>query len=291
MSRKQEQTEEITDLTRGVYRRIYAGYLRGKRINAISLGAEAWFWRLNAVVDDFGNFDADPLLVHGRTAGKRAGEVSAKVVAGWLGEMIKVGLVVTYEVAGEMYLHIAGYTKLQPKPKNGRQVRKYPAFLGEKEDGAFQVNPGESGCHNHHHHHHHNQRDPAAQGSDAAASPPASAAAPVAPPAPAAKVVLEFPCIAGKRLKAHTWALVQTHIDELTQTFPAVDVPGECRKALTWVRANPLNKKTADRMGDFLFRWMKREQNSGRGRALPVNGTPAVRSSERIDQLLEGRLK
>lgn len=33
-------TEEVTDLTRGVYRRLYAGFIKGQRINKISLQAE-----------------------------------------------------------------------------------------------------------------------------------------------------------------------------------------------------------------------------------------------------------
>jgi hypothetical protein len=32
------------DMTKGMYRRIYSGFLNGKRINAVSEGAENWFW-------------------------------------------------------------------------------------------------------------------------------------------------------------------------------------------------------------------------------------------------------
>jgi hypothetical protein len=73
-----------------------------------------------------------------------------------------------------------------------------------------------------------------------------------------------FPCIAGKTTQAKTWQLEQDYLAELSKAFPGVDVPQECIKAHTWVKASGENRKTAAGMKEFLFRWMTREQNSGR---------------------------
>ena len=70
--------DAVTDLTRGVYRRLYSGFIKGQRINKLSLQAEAWFWRVFAVADDFGNCEAEPELLRASTAGRR--KVTAKQV-------------------------------------------------------------------------------------------------------------------------------------------------------------------------------------------------------------------
>lgn len=116
--------DEVTDLTRGVYRRLYSGFIRGQRINKLSLEAEAWFWRVLATVDDFGNSDADPDLCRDVTAGRR--KVTARQVAAWLEEMRSVGLITLYSAKSELYLHVTGFEVTQPAGKNGRRIRRYP---------------------------------------------------------------------------------------------------------------------------------------------------------------------
>lgn len=117
--------EVVTDLTRGVYRRLYSGFTKGQRINKLSLQAEAWFWRVVATVDDFGNGDADPDLCRDATAGRR--KVTSQQVSGWLGEMRSVGLIQMYNVKGEPYLHVIGFEATQPAGRNGRRIRRVPA--------------------------------------------------------------------------------------------------------------------------------------------------------------------
>ena len=68
------------DLTRGSYRRVYAGFIAGKRICKLSMLAEAFFWRLHAVADDFGNCVGDPALLAQQTAGRRTEEITAVTV-------------------------------------------------------------------------------------------------------------------------------------------------------------------------------------------------------------------
>lgn len=131
-----EQMETVTDLTKGVYRRLYSGFTKGQRINKLSLSAEAWFWRVLATVDDFGNGDADPDLCRDATAGRR--KVTTRQVSEWLGEMRTVGLLQFYTVKSEPYLHVIGFEITQPAGKNGRRIRRYPS---PDESEGIQDNP------------------------------------------------------------------------------------------------------------------------------------------------------
>lgn len=129
--------EEVTDLTRGVYRRLYAGFIKGQRINKLSLQAEAWFWRVLTTVDDFGNGEADPELCRAATVGRRTNVTKAQI-GKWLDEMEAVKLISFYSVKGEKYLNVLKFESWQPAGKNGRRIKRFPA--PEEASG----NPGES---------------------------------------------------------------------------------------------------------------------------------------------------
>lgn len=136
----------VTDLTKGIYRRIYSGYRTGKRINSVSIQAEAWFWRLHAIADDFGNFPAEASLCRALAAPLRRTLRDADVHR-WLCELRKANLTVHYEAAGETYGHVLGFLVLQPKAKNGKRVRRHPAWPGEQAEiaqGGIRVNPDQS---------------------------------------------------------------------------------------------------------------------------------------------------
>lgn len=127
----------VTDLTRGVYRRLYAGFIKGQRINKLSLQAEAWFWRVLTTVDDFGNAEADPELCRAATTGRRTSVTKAQI-AKWLDEMAAVNLISFYSVKGEKYLNVLKFESWQPAGKNGRRIKRFP---GPEEASG---NPGES---------------------------------------------------------------------------------------------------------------------------------------------------
>lgn len=104
---------------------------------------------------------------------------------------------------------------------------------------------------------------------------------PMTPAADPAQVLFpEYPCVAGRRSGATTWLLTEAQITEWESTFPAVDVPAECRRAHGWVKANIERRKTANGMLDFLFRWLSGEQNGGRRRSNngPQQRPRAIRS-------------
>lgn len=128
----------VTDLTRGIYRRLYAGFIKGRRINSLSLFAEAWFWRVLASADDFGNADADPGLCYAATVGRRKG-ISIEDVSNWLMELGESGLIQFYATeSGDNYLHIVGFEELQPAGKNGKRVCRFPL---PDESKLIQMNP------------------------------------------------------------------------------------------------------------------------------------------------------
>lgn len=129
-------SEDVTDLTRGVYRRVYSGFITGQRINRISQNAEAWFWRVLVTVDDFGNGPADPEMCKTATAGRR--KVTTKQISGWLREMKQAGLITFYTAKGEPFLHVVGFEDSQPAGKNGKRIKKFPF---PDESRCIQVNP------------------------------------------------------------------------------------------------------------------------------------------------------
>lgn len=130
----------VTDLTRGIYRRIYSGFIEGQRINKLSLQAEAWFWRVLATADDFGNAKAEPRSCWLATVGHRE-NITAKHVGAWLQEMAENGLILFYQAKGERFLHITGFEEMQPSGRNGKRIQRHPP---PDESSGFQVNPEKS---------------------------------------------------------------------------------------------------------------------------------------------------
>lgn len=71
-----------------------------------------------------------------------------------------------------------------------------------------------------------------------------------------------------------TWDLTEAQRAEWQDAYPGLDVLGECRKALQWVKAN--QPKTAKGMPAFLVNWFNRATARGTGRNDRV---PAVRGA------------
>ena len=74
----------------------------------------------------------------------------------------------------------------------------------------------------------------------------------------------DWPCIPGRKTIAKTYRLSEPTLASWRDTFPAVEVDLECRKAHAWIVANPSRRKTAGGMEAFLFRWLSRAQNGAR---------------------------
>lgn len=109
---------------------------------------------------------------------------------------------------------------------------------------------------------------------------------PSLPPVFVSPELLEYPtfgCIRGKRTGAQTWTLTTEFISELQQTFEAIDVAAECRKAWQWHKTNWTKRKTVNGMPDFIRRWIARANDSGRGKpkvAPPQSRVPTAADDE-----------
>lgn len=131
----------VIDMTRGVYRRVYSGFITGKRLCSVSIEAEAWFWRLYVLADDFGNLAAEPVILRNHAAGLR--DIAVAQSEAWIGELAEANLITVYECAGDRYIHFAHFEDLQPAPRNGRRIQRCPKPDGAS--GGIRGNPGESG--------------------------------------------------------------------------------------------------------------------------------------------------
>lgn len=119
--------------TLGRYRKVYAqGLQQGRRINSVSLEAEAWLWRLQSIADDYGNLPDDPDVIRGKAAPKR--KLSPDKVAKLTGELVVANLVTRYTAEGDGYLHCEEFERTQTSP-NGKLVQRYPL------PPTFQMNP------------------------------------------------------------------------------------------------------------------------------------------------------
>lgn len=133
--------ESVTDMRRGVYRRIYSGATRGERINKLTGDQERLFWRLNMICDDFGNFRADPVLLKADALPLVKAATPGKIRK-WLDAIADTGLACRYSSDGDDYGHIVGFEELQPAGRNGKRIQRHPMHPGES--GCIQGNPGES---------------------------------------------------------------------------------------------------------------------------------------------------
>lgn len=87
-------------------------------------------------------------------------------------------------------------------------------------------------------------------------------------------VVLTFPTI-GKGPRS--WDLTEAQCADWRDAYPGLDVLGECRKALAWVKAN--QPKTAKGMPAFLVNWFNRAVKSGSGARAAAAGVRAMPSA------------
>lgn len=120
-----EEQSHTTDMTGGGFRRIYSGYLTSKRVASVSMAAEAWFWRLHSIADDYGNFQGDPFLVWKSASGRR--NMTIEQAECWTQEIIAAGLAYPYYDDEEVYIHIVDFEVKQiAGTKNGKKVQRWP---------------------------------------------------------------------------------------------------------------------------------------------------------------------
>lgn len=72
--------------------------------------------------------------------------------------------------------------------------------------------------------------------------------------------IMVFPCVGRGTTE---WPLTSAKVTEWQESYPGVDVLGECKKARQWCIDNPAKRKTASGMTKFLNSWLSRAQNAG----------------------------
>jgi uncharacterized protein YdaU (DUF1376 family) len=72
---------------------------------------------------------------------------------------------------------------------------------------------------------------------------------------------LRFPVVGGD---GAPWRLPPAQVADWARLYPNLDVPGEMRKALAWLIANPKRRKTRGGMPSFLVNWLSRATDQGR---------------------------
>jgi len=119
-------SEADVDMTRGLYRFLYAGLTRCRKVNSVTIFAELLLWRIHVVSDDFGNFEADAHLVLCNAFPRRR-DLSERQVLVALDELVKADLITLHTINGDTFGHIVEFEEAQPARRNGRKIRRYPA--------------------------------------------------------------------------------------------------------------------------------------------------------------------
>lgn len=236
-------------------RYIREGYNDSARVNSLEPMAERFYFRLFLVVDDYGRYEARPELLKAKCFGLRQ-EVRITDITRWIAACVTAGLILEYTVGGRHYIQLLDFRQQTRGPSKYPQPECLTMLNNAKQCSAM-LSPNENEVVNG------NDND----NEDDKSSGEASAASP--PPSP---VILEFPCTG----RPEVWPLTQAKLDEYKQTFPYMDVLGECRKARQWEIDNPSRKKTFTGHPAFLGRWLTKVQNE-RGGTVP-NGVASIRS-------------
>jgi len=217
-------------------RLIREGITTSEPLAFVSFQAETLFYRLLVTADDFGLFDARPVIVRARCMPFR--DVTAGEVGEWLRELAERSLIVTYEVGGNPYLLIPKF-----KQRTRNAAPKYPLPDGwGLVDGQVTGNCPTTARHSQPYLG--GEGEGVCEGVDVGAVPPA--------PPPAVTLPLntgeEFPITVDQAL-------------EFGGLYPAVDVMAQLRKMRGWLIANPANRKTKAGILRFVTRWLGQEQD------------------------------
>lgn len=73
------------------------------------------------------------------------------------------------------------------------------------------------------------------------------------------------------------WRPTQEDFDDYVRLYPAVDVYQQFAIMRRWCKDNPGKRKTSNGVKGFVTRWLKKEQDSGRGRAAPTDRYAGIR--------------
>lgn len=96
------------------------GILTSDRVNELGYDSEVFYRRLMSVVDDYGRFDARPVMLKAACYPLRVDRVREADISRWIAICEKAGLIALYAVNGKQYLELADFRQQQ------RAQPKYP---------------------------------------------------------------------------------------------------------------------------------------------------------------------
>lgn len=242
---------------------IREGILSSERVAALGWPEEVFYRRLMSVVDDYGRYEANPILLRAKCYPLQIDIVRTADITRWMAACQKAGVLLGYAVNDKQYLELCNFqqqqrsaSKFPPPPAIDSKCLQVPAnahldvVVSVVEDVFVE---------------------------DGAAPPPPAILLPL-------NTGPEHP-------------ILDSDIAEYKKLYPAADILGELRKMRGWLLANPANRKTKRGIAAFIARWLAKEQDKGRAVAAApqVNTsmgaspqkvkTPEQEQSDRIDGL------
>lgn len=76
------------------------------------------------------------------------------------------------------------------------------------------------------------------------------------------------------------YPIYSEQIDEWSKLYPAVDVHQQLRNMKGWLDSNPTKRKTKSGILSFITRWLSKEQDSGKSRAINKNQSHSYNMDE-----------
>lgn len=234
---------------------------------------------MNAHADDFGREQGDALTVKFKMhpfSSRTPAEFERALVA-----LDQVGLIHWYQADGKRIYQIVKFDTHQPG-LHKRTKSQFPPFGGTKSDFREHTAPVPNVP----------SEENRTELNRREEKKTVSAEPPVGDSTPMPLTVLVYPTV-GKG--GTSWFLTDRHAAEWQALYPHLDVMAECRKALSWLNANPGRRKTVRGMPAFLVNWLNRATDSAPRSTLALArpGAPRTRdernaaAAERTEQWLK----
>ncbi len=118
------------------------GILTSDRVDMLTAEAEVFYRRLMSVVDDYGRFEAKPVMLRVNCFPLRVDSIKDSAIVRWLDECVIAGLVRLYEVKAKSYLELLDFRQRTraskfPDPENApEQCREHMTAAGEQMTAA-----------------------------------------------------------------------------------------------------------------------------------------------------------
>ena len=216
-------------------------------INSLSWFEEVFFYRLIVNCDDYGRLDARPAILKSKLFPLKE-RIAIKDIESALVKLADAGCVRLYECDSKPYLYLPTW-EVHQRIRN--QKSKYPE---PSADNLLTIDSN-------------SQTNVAVIQSNPNPNPnPESECMPGAKNAPG-----RTPEITLTLNDKSQYQIYSDQIDEWSKLYPAVDIHQQLRNMKGWLDSNPTKRKTKAGILSFITRWLSKEQDSGKSRAISKN--------------------